>query len=173
MHNSTYKPNDSEKTIIRLLDSGNPTQILSAIEIIRNEGTIMVFSRLIKILSTTTNAEVEKSIINCIADSKNSQALPIIINALHDDSFSSHKAKLLNALWQSSFDLCPYKEVFVPYLFNSYEIAMEALTIIEIIADSLDNNDKTSYKELITKALQNNLNSDFKIFAQQAVQLLS
>ena len=134
------------------LFSADNELIHSAIIEIRNNGSVEMLELLFELLIKSTDISAKKDILICISDLKDKNSLPFLISAIKDSQYSSIKKDLLNAYWQTNFDFSPYSDLFVDILIqDDFESGIEALTIIENIAETFEESKKIEIYNLIKK----------------------
>lgn len=139
-----------------IFESENESAIHDAIAYIHENGSIKMLPLLFDLLAITKSESTKNDIYECLSDTKEKSATAIFIEALQDSRFVNEISHILSAMWQSNLDFSKYTKVFIQLLIQeNYETALEAYTIIEVCAGNLPAEEKTTYKEMIEKALKN------------------
>jgi len=140
------------------LHSQDLAQITDAIEYIRNNGTPEILEVIFDFLVLNKDIAVKNKILACISDIKDKNSVPFLISALSVASYKSIKKDILNAFWQTSLDFSAYSEIFVDILIHEdFEVALEALTILEIILESSEDIDKDAISKRISAEVEKNI----------------
>jgi hypothetical protein len=131
------KDNRAIKLIAEKLNSENSDEVLFTINQIRNSGDPEILFFLIDLLKRTKNIQVSSAIVGLLMDLKNQAAVEEIISALKNEDLHDIRKTLLTSCWQSGLNYSKYLDFFVElFIVNDFEIAFEALTIIENIEES-------------------------------------
>jgi len=163
----------TKKQILKNLYSIESVIILSAIEDIRNQGDEELLEAMLSILISNIDSEIENKILSCIADLKDNKTIPFLISVIKNNKFLSKKRELLQAFWQTNFNFDEYIDIFTHILItDSFEIAFEAFTIIEIASDTLDDKVKLEQQSIIKKALLS-VDSQKKALLEEAITVLN
>lgn len=126
------------------LFSTDNERVKSTIIEIRNNGSIEMLELLFDLLISNPENLIKKDILNCISDLKDKNSVPFLIDSIQNSKYSTIKKDLLNAYWQTSLDFSPYPNLFVDILIqDDFEIGIEALTIIEIVTENIEDSKKT------------------------------
>jgi hypothetical protein len=159
--------------IIILLHSNNTDNQLTAISEIRKNGDGDLLKQLLNLLLSAQDFQVVREILRCISDLKDPNMLHILIESIQNPLFSSKKREILHALWQTNFDCSAYCDYFISLIYtDSFEIGIEALTLLDVSCEYLSESIKSKYKnELMTYS---NSTSDEQQLAliNQAIALL-
>ena len=162
----------STTEIEKKLSSNNNILIIEAIENIRNQGDEKLLANLFELLISNNSVEIQNKILECISDLKDKKVVPFLISALKNQKFSSKKRELLNAYWQTNFDFSEFIDLFIEILLaDSFEIGIEALTLIEIISENLTFEQRQALRSKITLAIPSSENLK-KSLLEQAVLVL-
>lgn len=147
-----------ENAIIKELESvfssDNESNIHDAIAYIHENGSIKMMPLLFNLLATTSSETLKNDVYNCLMDTKDVNSIPLFIDALQDSRFINEKKRILSTLWQTNLDFSKHTDKFVNILLNdNYENAIEAFTLIEVCAENLSDEEKSTFKEKIQNAL--------------------
>jgi len=113
--------------------------VIENIEKLRAKGSINDLPAILDYLTAPSNPEVEKVLYNFIFDIKDPKAVDPIIAAIQNDKYLPIQKKLIEMCWQSSLKFSKHIALFVDLLINGdFEIAFEALTVIENMEETLD-----------------------------------
>ncbi len=166
---------DSTKNqITQLLQSKVIENQLTAISHIRQAGDKFLLEQMLELLILTSNKDVEREILRCLCDIKDNSMLPIIIESCKNPRFKSKKQSILHCLWQTNFDMHAYIDYFISLILTeSFEIGIEALTLIEVTAENLNNDEKKTYIELLNRELNGTDAPQIKSLLIQAIEILS
>jgi len=117
--------------------------VIENIEKLRAKGNINDLPAILDYLTAPSNAEVEKALYNFLFDIKDAKAVEPIIAAIQNDKYLPIQKKLIEMCWQSSLKFAKHTGLFVDLLINGdFEIAFEALTVIENMEEALDSKSK-------------------------------
>ena len=131
------KDQKSINQIIEKLKRTNTDEVLLTINHIRNSGEPKILKILIELLNGTNDEQIFSAIVNLLNDLKIQSATSEIITAIQDDNFRKIRKNLLTSCWQSGLDYSGYLSLFVEiFIMNEFDIAFEAMTIIENIEES-------------------------------------
>ena len=150
--------------------------VIENIEKLRAKGNINDLPAILDYLTAPSNAEVEKALYNFLFDIKDAKAVEPIIAAIQNDKYLPIQKKLIEICWQSSLKFTKYTGLFVDLLINGdFEIAFEALTVIENMEEALDSKSKehemAKLKNAISKVSEDRkgwLHEAFHIIEQAA-----
>lgn len=160
--------------ITQLLNSKSIENQITAIFHIRNLGDKDLLRSMLDLLLESTNSDVEREILRCLCDIKDATMLPIIIETTQNPRFESKKRILLNTLWQTNFDVYAYIDYFVSLIItDSFEIGIEALTLLEIAVEDSNSEQKSAIKSLLHQALTSSSESQKTALLMQAVDIVS
>ncbi|MCK9563032.1 MAG: hypothetical protein M0R02_09985 [Bacteroidales bacterium] len=167
---------DTNKSSIQLLcqklQSNNNAQILEAIQKIRNHGDVSLIPFLLNVYVTNSDSIIQKSVAECLYDIKNPLAAPVFIEALANKDFINAQIVVLQAMWQSGIDYSKYADSFIHILIHSdFETAIEAFSVIDSCAETIDVALRNSLCETLIKASEKAL-SPHKDLLLQTVDLL-
>lgn len=158
--------------IIKKLQSNSSELIISAIEDIRNQGDESLLSELFKILNNTASSEIQNKIYECISDLKDIKIIPFLISTIKNPDFSSKKREILNAFWQTGFDFSEYADIFTDILIqDSFETGIEALTLLDISADSIQSKKRQELRSKIMIAVPTSDEMKKKLLEQAVIIL--
>ncbi len=162
----------SIQTLSQKLQSNNNTQILEAIKKIRNHGDVSLIPFLLNVYVTNSDSIVQKSVAECLYDIKSPLAAPVFIEALSNKAFTDAQNVILQAIWQSGIDYSKYADSFIHILINSdFETAIEAFSVIDSCAETIDVALRNSFCEILIKASEKAL-SPHKDLLLQTVEML-
>ncbi|MFZ5940674.1 MAG: hypothetical protein ACOYXB_08875 [Bacteroidota bacterium] len=121
-----------EKDQVSRLRSGNVTAILSTINEIRKSGKVSILPVIFEILADGPDERVYSELLRFLNDIKDKEAIPFIIDAIGNSEYVSIRKELVAACWQNNLGYSSYTGVFIEQALNgSYEVAIEAFTVIE------------------------------------------
>ncbi len=146
--------------------------VLENIEKLRAKGNINDLPSILDYLVTPAHTSVEKALYQFIFDIKDPKAVEPIIAAIQNQKYQSIQKKLIEICWQSSLKFANHISLFVDLLIHGdFEIAFEALTVIENIEESID----PKLKELEMKKLKDaipTVSEDRKSWLHEAFHII-
>jgi len=122
----------SEKELIRLLQSGNESQNLSAIVEIKESGKPAILPVLIELANSTGHDSVRNEIFGLLGQLKSNESVSFLVEAIRDDKFLPIRKKLVETCWQNGLDYSSFLSDFIGLVINGTdEISFEAFTVID------------------------------------------
>ncbi|MFW5851584.1 MAG: hypothetical protein ACOCWB_05125 [Bacteroidota bacterium] len=160
------------KELKKKLFSGDTPLVLDTIKDIRKNGTIEVIPLLLDLHILTQEAIVKQAIQSCLYDLKTPQVAPIIIDALAKKKYAHIKSFLVECMWQANIDFSKYSDTIIPLIYKeSFDVAIEAMTVLETIVDSIPCEDAEIYKKQLSFAAEKK-ESPHKDIILQAINIL-
>lgn len=143
-----------EKVLIAKLQSQNKSQIIEALQEIKESGTIALLPYIFDLINENIENEVKQEVYFILSNIHDKNAPQYYIKAIEEKDFGSLKSEVISLCWQSSLDFSPYIETFAQIMLNTedFQTALEAFTVIE---NSLNNATLESLKSCLN-FLQNN-----------------
>ncbi len=146
--------------------------VIENIEKLRAKGNINDLPSILDYLTNASNTEVEKALYNFIFDIKDPKAVEPIIAAIQNDKYQSIQKKLIELCWQSSLKFAQHINIFVDLLITgSFEIAFEALTVIENMEEALDPKSKETEMVKLKSAIST-VAEDRKAWLHEAFHII-
>jgi len=146
--------------------------VLASIEKLRAKGNINDLPAILDYLVAPSNPEVEKALYSFIYDIKDAKAVEPIIAAIQNEKYLSIQKKLIEMCWQSSLKFAKHIGIFVNLLIKSdFEIAFEALTVIENMEESLDSKSKEQEMSKLKDAIPT-VSEDRKAWLHEAFHII-
>ncbi|HLN22072.1 MAG TPA: hypothetical protein VK213_13345 [Bacteroidales bacterium] len=147
MIRSEKKLND----IALLLNKGDETAIIAAIELLREEEPFEgIIGLLADYYDRNSNRAIARAIENLMNDIKNPSLQPEIINEIKKERKSSTKSMLVSSCWQSGLDYSAFLIDFAGiFLDNDYSVGIECLTVIEEASATISSGKKTEIINMI------------------------
>ena len=146
--------------------------VLESIEKLRAKGNINDLPAILDYLVAPSNPEIEKSLYSFIYDIKDAQAVEPIIAAIQNEKYLSIQKKLIEMCWQSSLKFAMHIGIFVDLLIKSdFEIAFEALTVIENMEEALDPKSKEQEMTKLKDAIPT-VSEDRKAWLHEAFHII-
>ncbi|MFO7868378.1 MAG: hypothetical protein R6U95_03660 [Bacteroidales bacterium] len=169
MNDITNKTNLFKKNLF----SGDTSLVLDTISDIRKNGSITVIPLLLDLYIVNQNSIIQQAIKACLFDLKTPQVAPIIIEALSEKKYNRIKPFLIEVMWQANIDFSEYANIIVSLVYSdSFESAIEAMTVLDTISESITNNDKIVFKKELSNAAQDK-QSPHKDIIYQAIEILN
>ncbi|MDE5422185.1 hypothetical protein L3073_08185 [Ancylomarina sp. DW003] len=117
--------------------------VLENIEKLRAKGSINDLPAILDYLVAPKNASIEKALYNFIFDIKDPKAVAPVVAAIQNTKYQTIQKKLIEMCWQSSLKFAEHLGLFVDLLIKEdFEIAFEALTVIENMEENIDSKTK-------------------------------
>ncbi|MCY1719313.1 HEAT repeat domain-containing protein [Prolixibacteraceae bacterium Z1-6] len=114
------------------LFSGNQTEVIAAINTIKDTGNKEYLPVLFELLLSQPEEEIKKEILLLLGTIKDKQAIPVFIEALKEEKFIPLRKDILTSCWQNGMDYGNYIDIFVELVVDGeWDIAFEAFTVIE------------------------------------------
>lgn len=146
--------------------------VLKSIEKLRSKGNINDLPAILDYLLDPSNSEIEKALYAFIYDIKDPKAVEPIIAAIQNDKYLSIQKKLIEMCWQSSLKFAKHIGIFVDLLIKGdFEIAFEALTVIENMEESLDSKSKEQEMSKLKNAIST-VSEDRKTWLHEAFHII-
>ncbi|MCZ4695973.1 hypothetical protein DWB61_14410 [Ancylomarina euxinus] len=146
--------------------------VIENIEKLRTKGNINDLPVILDYLNAPSNPEIEKALYNFIFDIKDPKAVDPIIAAIQNDKYQPIQKKLIEMCWQSSLKFAKHIGLFVDLLINGdFEIAFEALTVIENMEEALDPKSKEHEMAKLKNAIST-VNEDRKAWLHEAFHMI-
>lgn len=146
--------------------------VLESIEKLRSKGNINDLPTILDYLLDPSNPEIEKALYSFIYDIKDPKAVEPIIAAIQNDKYLTIQKKLIEMCWQSSLKFAKHIGVFVDLLIKGdFEIAFEALTVIENMEESLDSKSKEQEMAKLKDAIST-VSEDRKTWLHEAFHII-
>lgn len=128
--------------------------VIESIEKLRAKGNINNLPAILDYLIAPSQPEIEKALYNFIFDIKDAKAVEPIIAAIQNEKYLPIQKKLIEMCWQSSLKFANHIGLFVDLLIKGdFEIAFEALTVIENMEESLDPKSKEQEMSKLKNAI--------------------
>lgn len=143
-----------EKVLIAKLQSQNKSQIIEALQEIKESGTIALLPYIFDLINDNIEHEIKQEVYFILSNIHDKNAPQYYIKAIEEKDFGSLKSEVISLCWQSSLDFSPYIETFAQIMLNTedFQTALEAFTVIE---NSLNNATLESLRSCLN-FLQNN-----------------
>ncbi len=136
------------------LNLNDSKAIIENIEKLRSKGSLNDLASILDYLADPKNVDVEKALYNFMFDIKDQQAAVLIIAAIENPKYKSIQKKLIEMCWQSSLKFANHIGLFVDLLIKGdFEIAFEALTVIENMEEALDPKSKEQEMSKLKNAI--------------------
>lgn len=146
--------------------------VLENIEKLRVKGSISDLPAILDYLISPSKQAVEKALYNFIFDIKDPKAVDPIIAAIQNPKYQAIQKKLIEMCWQSSLKFAQHLGLFVDLLIKGdFEIAFEALTVIENIEESIDSKIKEQEMLKLKDAIST-VNEDRKGWLHEAFHMI-
>ena len=146
--------------------------VIENIEKLRAKGSINDLPAILDYLTSPKNAEVEKALYNFLFDIKDPKAVDPIIAAIQNIKYKSIQKKLIEICWQSSLKFAEHIGLFVDLLISGdFEVAFEALTVIENMEENLDPKSKQNEMAKLKDAIST-VNEDRKGWLHEAFHII-
>jgi len=146
--------------------------VLENIEKLRSKGSINDLPAILDYLVTPTNDSIEKALYNFIFDIKDAKAVEPIIAAIQNPKYQAIQKKLIEMCWQSSLKFAQHLGLFVDLLIKGdFEIAFEALTVIENMEESIDSKIKEQEMAKLKDAIAT-VSEDRKAWLHEAFHMI-
>jgi len=146
--------------------------VLENIEKLRSKGSINDLPAILDYLVTPTNDSIEKALYNFIFDIKDAKAVEPIIAAIQNPKYQGIQKKLIEMCWQSSLKFAQHLGLFVDLLIKGdFEIAFEALTVIENMEESIDSKIKEQEMAKLKDAIAT-VSEDRKAWLHEAFHMI-
>ncbi|MGZ2369907.1 hypothetical protein ACXR6G_08995 [Ancylomarina sp. YFZ004] len=146
--------------------------VIENIEKLRAKGNINDLPAILDYLTVPSNTEVEKALYNFLFDIKDAKAAEPIITAIQNAKYQSIQKKLIEMCWQSSLKFAKHISLFVDLLINGdFEIAFEALTVIENMEETLDAKSKEHEMAKLKNAIST-VSEDRKAWLHEAFHII-
>ncbi len=114
------------------LFSSNETEVISALQFIKEEGDLFYLPLLFRLLNSDPEENIEEEILFILNNLKYKDAAKVLADAIRDPGYVSIRKKLISACWQNGLDYSEFFSDFVNLIINEkWEIGFEALTVIE------------------------------------------
>jgi len=137
MNNDLNEKKDN--LIIEKLNSSNESKINEAIAEIRQNGKPEFFPHMINLYKNSSSYIVKQQLFDTFIDIKDVNVIPYIVQTLKNPEYKNIKKDLLNICWQTSLDFIDYVDIFIEiFIFDDFETAFEAFTIIDCIDNKPD-----------------------------------
>lgn len=148
-----------EKVLIAKLQSQNKSQIIEALQEIKESGTIALLPYIFDLINDNIEYEIKQEVYFILSNIHDKNAPQYYIKAIEEKDFGSLKSEVISLCWQSSLDFSPYIETFAQIMLNTedFQTALEAFTVIE---NSLNNATIESLRSCLNflKNNQSNIN---------------
>ncbi|MDR2836731.1 MAG: hypothetical protein LBV69_11190 [Bacteroidales bacterium] len=140
-----------QKELINQLNSKNDLQILSTIDLLREEGGDFIILPLMEKYFNTSSQEIKDKIGNLFTDIKKSSAGTIISDNILKYENTNNLDIFLRLLWESTIKFSNLSP-FIEFLFSeNLKISIESSTIIEEQIKNTAEEDKKNYLKIIEK----------------------
>ncbi len=154
------------------LNLKNDKLVLESIDKLRAKGNINDLPTILDYLVEPANASIEKALYNFIFDIKDPKAVEPIIAAIQNEKYLSIQKKLIEMCWQSSLKFANHISLFVDLLIKGdFEIAFEALTVIENMEEVLDSKSKEQEMSKLKNAIPT-VSEDRKEWLHEAFHII-
>jgi predicted proteasome-type protease len=146
--------------------------VLATIEKLRAKGNINDLPAILDYLIAPSKPEIEKALYNFIFDIKDAKATKPIIAAIQNEKYLPIQKKLIEMCWQSSLKFANHIGLFVDLLIKGdFEIAFEALTVIENMEEALDPKSKEQEMSKLKDAIST-VSEDRKGWLHEAFHII-
>ncbi len=114
------------------LFSANTTEVIAAINLLKEKGNKEYLPILFEILVAKPETEIKKAILVLFGTVKDKDTIPYFVEALQENKFQSIRKEILTTCWQNGLDFSPYISLLVDIIVtDTWEVAFEAFTLIE------------------------------------------
>jgi hypothetical protein len=138
------------------LFSARTTDVISALNLLKEQGDVNSLPMLFKLLKTNPEEEIEKEIIYILNNLKIRDAVPVLVDALLDPGYLSIRKKLTSACWENGLDYSEFLPVFTDLVIEGdWKTGFEAFTVIENMTHLPAQNILNITEEKIHEALKN------------------
>ncbi|MDR1761699.1 MAG: HEAT repeat domain-containing protein [Bacteroidales bacterium] len=169
------EPAVSIADIEKIFDSNNQELIVQSLELISEIGNEQIFELLVRQLLKHKNYAIQQAISACLVDVKNPRCAEILRLYIENPENTAQKALLFSIAWQSALDFSVMSDFVVASICNDlFEIAFEAHTLLEQIADTLASEKKQMYIQQLNAALlqHNNSNTQKEFLLNDSIEIL-
>jgi len=143
-----------EKDQISRLKSGNTSAIIATIKEIRNSGNVAVLPYIFDLLANEPEEAVYTQVVSFLNDLKDKEAVPYLVSAIRDPENKDILKELVGACWQNNLDYHESLDLFIKLILtDSYEVSIEAFTVIENSIGSISDSSRSKYLNTIQKGL--------------------
>jgi hypothetical protein len=140
--------------IIAAFQSGDTSWIKESLRHVRQEGNYHILPALIELMMHTQDEQIENECMLILCDIKDPHAPELLAGAITDYRNHPRLKSLVSACWQSMQDFSPYLELFISMAMDdSYELALEAFSVIEESIENLDSVSREGMAERIREGL--------------------
>lgn len=120
------------KVIESQLLCGLKDQVLDAIEICREKGSIKLLSALVKAYKDNNDKDIQQAVFDLLCDLRQIEVAEPMVNLIENESDLNVKQMLVTSCWYSNVDYSGYLRAFIDLVMqSSFELAFEAFTVIE------------------------------------------
>lgn len=121
-----------DKVVVADLSSGDLNKQLQAVELVRQQGSVLYLSLLADLYVESSFEDVKEQISKLFQDIIDTKAGSVIIEILKETSNSELRSMLLTACWASRIDYSPFVlDIVKLAVEHDYLVAFESLTIVE------------------------------------------
>ncbi len=146
--------------------------VIESIEKLRAKGNINDLPAILDYLVEPANTSIEKALFSFIFDIKDPKAVEPFIAAIQNEKYQTIQKKLIEVCWQSSLKFANHIGLFVDLLIKGdFEIAFEALTVIENMEESLDPKSKEQEMAKLKDAIST-VSEDRKAWLHEAFHII-
>jgi hypothetical protein len=166
---SAHKLSD---VIIKGLQSNEEKHIVEAIKSIRKFSNSGYFPYVLKLLDKQQPEAVIKEISSLLNDCKDKDATVFIVDAIKNLKYKKYLHLLVSSCWISNNDFSKHPLVFTEVVLKEdYQVAFEALTVIEDILCNISDKDKELCLDRLNSEIEN-VNSDKRQMVGELVKII-
>ncbi len=143
------KPTPSKEELFRKsLENGSDEYIISILSELREEGEGYMVAPIAELLFSDKDERLKNEVVNLLVDLKNQSYAETIVQLIKKHRNSKDIYRLVSVCWQSRLNFAPHVDLFMELAGNDdYQTALEAITVVENLLDSLDNDTLVKLKQ--------------------------
>jgi hypothetical protein len=114
------------------LVSGLKDQVLSAVVICREKGSVNLLGAIVKAYKQNNDKEIQQAVFDLLCDLRQIEVAEIMVNLIESETDINVKQMLVTSCWYSNVDYSGYLKSFINLVMqSSFELAFEAFTVVE------------------------------------------
>jgi hypothetical protein len=120
------------KVIESQLLCGLKEQVLAAIGICREKGTISLLNALIKAYKENNDKDIQQAVFDLLCDLRQIEVAEPMVSLIESETDLNVRQMLVTSCWYSNVDYSGFLKTFIELVMqSSFELAFEAFTVIE------------------------------------------
>ena len=141
--------NNVEQSIIKELSSNNAETVKKTINKLTKKQELYLFPIIIELLNKNIGSELNQVFVSYLNNNKNTDTVDLFADAISNPNNVKILPLLISACWQNGMDYTKHALLFIDtYINEAFVVAIEAFSVIEVMFDTLSENQKS---EIITK----------------------